>query len=75
MCGGKLRVVGRPFGQLPAQDRRTVAPGGDRRLVGAEGCPARVEAGELAGGDVDHPAARGQRELLVRGEQILVEGE
>jgi hypothetical protein len=34
-----------------------------------------MQAGELAGGDVDDPAARGQREHLLRGEQILVEGE
>src|SRR5918999_3917619 len=51
--GGELGVVDRPLGELPAENRGAVRPGGDLSFVGAEGARAGMEPGELTGRHVD----------------------
>src|SRR5918992_3443431 len=67
---GKLRVVDRPLRQLPAEHGGAVRPGRDLGLVRAERPRAGVQAGQLAGGDVDDAAPRGQMQRLARAEEV-----
>ena len=71
----ELGVLDRPLRQLPAKDGGAVRPRRKHRLVVAERCRAGVQGCQLAGGDVDDPAARSQTDRLTRREQILVERE